>query len=61
MGAEVPAAAAAALPPGPRARAAVLCIVARLAILYPLTGLSRVAALLFDRGVGLIRARLIPS
>lgn len=48
-------------PPGPRARVAVLCIVAPLAILYPLTGLSLVAALLIDRGVGLIRARVVPS
>ncbi|WP_292065547.1 hypothetical protein [Brevundimonas sp. UBA7664] len=47
--------------PGPRARAAIPCIVAPLAILYPLTGLSLVAALLIDRGVGLIRARVVPS
>ena len=47
--------------PGPRARVAVLCIVAPLAILYPLTGLSLVAALLIDRGVGLIRAGVVPS
>ncbi|MGX1587675.1 PepSY-associated TM helix domain-containing protein [Brevundimonas diminuta] len=36
-------------PPGPRARIAVLCIVIPLSILYPLTGLSLVAALLLDR------------
>ncbi|MNJ69820.1 hypothetical protein D3C77_662120 [compost metagenome] len=38
-------------PPGPRARTAVLCIVIPLSILYPLTGLSLVAALLLDRVV----------
>jgi len=38
-------------PPGPRARTAVLCIVIPLSILYPLTGLSLVAALLLDRAV----------
>ena len=38
-------------PPGPRARIAVLCIVIPLSILYPLTGLSLVAALLLDRAV----------
>lgn len=38
-------------PPGPRARMAVLCIVIPLFILYPLTGLSLVAALLLDRAV----------
>ncbi|MFC0632271.1 PepSY-associated TM helix domain-containing protein [Brevundimonas balnearis] len=36
-------------PPGPRARVAVLGIVLPLAILYPLTGLSLVAAVLIDR------------
>ncbi|WP_312218139.1 PepSY domain-containing protein [Brevundimonas sp.] len=40
-----------AAPPGPRARMAVLCIVIPLSILYPLTGLSLVAALLLDRAV----------
>ncbi|MGE7197715.1 PepSY-associated TM helix domain-containing protein [Brevundimonas naejangsanensis] len=38
-------------PPGPRARIAVLCIVIPLSILYPLTGLSLIAALLLDRAV----------
>ena len=38
-------------PPRPRARTAVLCIVIPLSILYPLTGLSLVAALLLDRAV----------
>lgn len=38
-------------PPGPRVRAAVLGIVLPLAILYPLTGLSLVAAVLLDRAV----------
>jgi uncharacterized iron-regulated membrane protein len=36
-------------PPGPRARVAVLAIVLPLAILYPLTGLSLVVALVLDR------------
>ena len=45
-------------PPGPRARAAVLGIVLPLAILYPLTGLSLLAALALDRlGAVLIRSR----
>lgn len=39
-------------PPGPHARAAVLGIVLPLAVLYPLTGLSLVAAILMDRTVG---------
>lgn len=38
-------------PPGPRARTAVLAIVLPLAILYPLTGLSLVVAVLLDRAV----------
>ncbi|WP_159850094.1 PepSY domain-containing protein [Brevundimonas sp. G8] len=38
-------------PPGPRVRAAVLGIVLPLAILYPLTGLSLVAAVLLDRAI----------
>ena len=38
-------------PPSHRARIAVLCIVIPLSILYPLTGLSLVAALLLDRAV----------
>lgn len=38
-------------PPGPRLRAAVLGIVLPFSILYPLTGLSLVAALLLDRAV----------
>jgi outer membrane autotransporter protein len=37
-------------PPGPRVRAAVLGIVLPLAVLYPLTGLSLIAALLLDFG-----------
>lgn len=41
-------------PPGPRARIAVLCIVIPLSILYPLTGLSLVAALLLDRVVRML-------
>jgi uncharacterized iron-regulated membrane protein len=38
-------------PPGPRVRAAVLGIVLPLALLYPLTGLSLVFAVLLDRAV----------
>lgn len=38
-------------PPGPRVRAAVLGIVLPLAILYPLTGLSLIAAVLLDLAV----------
>lgn len=41
-------------PPGPRARAAVVGIVLPLAILYPLTGLSLVVAVLLDRLVSLV-------
>lgn len=44
-------------PPGPRVRAAVLGIVLPLAILYPLTGLSLLAAVLIDRTVTAIRQR----
>lgn len=46
-------------PPGPRVRAAVLGIVLPFSILYPLTGLSLVVALLLDRAasVGLRAAR----
>ena len=44
-------------PPGPRARAAVLGIVLPLAILYPMTGLSLVAAVLLDRAVRLMIGR----
>lgn len=44
-------------PPGPRAKVAVLAIVLPLAILYPLTGLSLVVAVLLDRLVALLRAR----
>lgn len=40
-------------PPGPRARAAVLGLVLPLAVLYPLTGLSLVAAIILDRLVSL--------
>ncbi|WP_225896801.1 PepSY-associated TM helix domain-containing protein [Brevundimonas goettingensis] len=39
------------VPPNPRVRAAVLGIVLPLAILYPLTGLSLIVALLVDRAV----------
>jgi uncharacterized iron-regulated membrane protein len=39
------------VPPGPRVRAAVLGIVLPIAILYPLTGLSLMVALLLDRAV----------
>lgn len=41
-------------PPGPRARAAVLGVVLPLAILYPLTGLSLVAAVVIDRLLSLV-------
>lgn len=44
-------------PPGPRVRAAVLCIVLPLAILYPLTGLSLIAALLIERTVLILRRK----
>ncbi|NJC41918.1 putative iron-regulated membrane protein [Brevundimonas alba] len=45
-------------PPGPRARAAVLGIVLPLAILYPLTGLSLLAAIALDRlGAAVFRRR----
>ena len=45
-------------PPGPRVRAAVLGIVLPLAILYPLTGLSLIAALAIERAATLVRGRL---
>lgn len=45
-------------PPGARVRAAVLGIVLPLAILYPLTGLSLVAAVLVDRLVVWVRKRI---
>lgn len=45
-------------PPGPRARAAVLGIVLPLAVLYPLTGLSLLAAVVVDRLLeAVVRAR----
>lgn len=44
-------------PPGPRARAAVLGIVLPLAVLYPLTGLSLLAAIAFDRASAGLRRR----
>lgn len=44
-------------PPGARVRAALLGIVIPLFILYPLTGLSLIAALLLDRAARLIRRR----
>ena len=44
-------------PPGPRARAAVLGIVLPLAILYPLTGLSLIAAIGLDRLAAFLRSR----
>lgn len=46
-------------PPGPRVRAAVIGIVLPLSILYPLTGLSLLAALLGERVVLALRRRLI--
>jgi len=46
-----------AAPPGPRARAAVLGIVLPLAILYPLTGLSLLAAILVDHAYRALRVR----
>ncbi|MBX9615779.1 MAG: PepSY domain-containing protein [Caulobacteraceae bacterium] len=42
-------------PPGPRAKVAVLAIVLPLAILYPLTGLSLVVAVVLDRIVARVR------
>ncbi|MDQ1152931.1 PepSY domain-containing protein [Brevundimonas sp. SORGH_AS_0993] len=49
-------------PPGARIRTAVLGIVLPLCILYPLTGLSLLAALLIDRiGQALLRRRTVPS
>lgn len=45
-------------PTGPRVRAAVLGIVLPLAILYPLTGLSLIAALAIERAATLVRRRL---
>jgi len=45
-------------PPGPRVRAAVLGIVLPLAILYPLTGLSLIAALAIERAATLVRRHL---
>lgn len=45
-------------PPGPRARAAVLGIVVPLAVIYPLTGLSLLAALGLDRLAQSVRRRL---
>lgn len=45
-------------PPGPRVRAAVLGIVLPLAILYPLTGLSLIAALILDRLFQSLRPRV---
>lgn len=46
-------------PPGPRVRAAVLGIVLPLAILYPLTGLSLIAALILDRLFQSLRRRAV--
>lgn len=46
-------------PPGPRVRAAVLGIVVPFSILYPLTGLSLVAALLLDRVVSVGRRMVL--
>ena len=45
---------------GSRARTAVVCIVAPLAVLFPLTGASVVAALLIERAVRGLR-RFAPS
>lgn len=44
-------------PPGPRAKTAVLAIVLPLAILYPLTGLSLIVAVLLDRAVARLSHR----
>ena len=44
-------------PPGPGAKTAVLAIVLPLAILYPLTGLSLIVAVLLDRAVALLSRR----
>lgn len=49
------------VPPGPRVRAAVLGIVLPLSIIYPLTGLSLLAAILLDRSAVAIRRRLATS
>lgn len=46
-------------PPGPRVRAAVLGIVIPLSILYPLTGLSLIAALSLDWAMRRLRARSV--
>ena len=46
-------------PPGPRARAAVLGIVLPLAVLYPLTGLSLIAAVAIDLLVQRLRRRAV--
>lgn len=49
-------------PPGPRVRAAVLGIVLPLCLLYPLTGLSLLVAVLLDRAVAaMIRRRTVAS
>jgi uncharacterized iron-regulated membrane protein len=48
-------------PPGPRARAAVLGIVLPLAVIFPLTGLSLVAALVLDLLVRRIRNRTLSA
>ncbi|QYF87675.1 PepSY domain-containing protein [Brevundimonas sp. PAMC22021] len=45
---------------GPRARTAAICIVAPLAILFPLTGASLIAALLIDLSIRGLR-RFVPS
>lgn len=49
--------AAPSAPPGPRAKVAVLGIVLPLSILYPLTGLSLLVAVLLDRAVATTRKR----
>ena len=46
------------VPPDPRVRAAVLGIVLPLALFYPLTGLSLIAALAIERTATLVRRRL---
>lgn len=48
-------------PPGPRVRAAVLGIVIPFSIIYPLTGLSLLAAILIDRTLVAIRRRFAIS
>ncbi|MCA3718056.1 MAG: PepSY domain-containing protein [Brevundimonas sp.] len=48
-------------PPGPRAKVAVLAIVLPLAVLYPLTGLSLVVAVVLDRIVSALNPTSAPA